>query len=1678
MTGANGRCTRGMQARGIFDAMNVRDWGHGLNPRRSAVAAERLDRLRTRLLDLSTTNKMLSFRHPRASCLRVVDELPEILFRSLLDGDHFTFEAVAEPARRDLEEWHARRDEVPRAGQTPDLKRPDAAIWARHLGLNTDHDLPVETDSFLRPERHADRKIQTLHYPDELDARLRKIRASARTAIEESGANMLYMAFGFLEWRDQATAKSHQAPLLLFPVELDREQTRGGRYRTRVRWTGEELQPNLSLQRKLEELDIKLPVLQDDQKIEDFLAEVGRAIRHKSDWIVRRYVTLGLFEFGKILLYLDLDPAKWPEHAPIDGHPLVRTILEGDDDGDAERSPAPFAGIDMSPQAAEARDLTLELVDRADGSQCEALQTALDGRNLVIEGPPGTGKSQTITNLVAAALARGKTVLFVAEKLAALEVVRRRMRELGLGDFCLELHSHKTRKTEALDDIRDRVTRSAGARSSRDLDAALARLSDRRRKLSDYIEIIGGPVGALRDLTVGDALMQAGRARRRLGPNVRLLEASGSGVDNPETLGWADLADAKGRLRHLAAAFRDLGVGGPAHEHPWAGVCALKVLPHDRDRVAALMTGWADAADGFASALRQTGLPELDASTVVEAPDRLRDLDTRRGAAHLAEDIAKRMEALTGHALPRSAAGLAMLADILRAGQSAPVSGLLLRNGFLLSPEAAAWVRAHRARVQDLDRKQAALREVFRSDAFTISPDDLEEWSAALDQAGFFARFGRRWRAAAARWEQLARPAHLKAKAGERAKRFGALRTLLLDLAALSADRQPDERLGEGARDASFDFQSAIDVAEWAARVRSQLPGAIGDDLVRLSPAALQALGQSCSEANMAALDVMDRSAIGAAGGASFWHSLVAASDLGSLQALAGDASDDASWTRLRSQVDACAEAAGELIVARTAVVADTGLDETIWFGGTAPGLSGVASRARLAASGPEILPQWLAFDRFRRACEAGPERDLARAAGAGTLDVALLPICLDFLVFDALARRAFLDAPSLHAASARTLDTLREEYRWIDAQVMELRRSAIAARLLDRRPPAGKSSGRVAERTEMALVTHEMGKEKRHIPIRQLVHRAGRAIQALKPCFMMGPLSVAQYIAPGTLKFDLVIMDEASQMRPEDAIGALARGGQAIIVGDPKQLPPTSFFDRIADRSEDEDEDEVTLAEDSKSILELASGIFDRRMLKWHYRSRHEALIAFSNRQFYKDELIVFPSPAGQADRFGIGWSFVSDGIATKGVNPAEACAVAAAAARFLIENKSRSLGVVAMNIKQTQRIADELAALADADPALARALAEAEAETGGEPFFIKNLENVQGDERDVIMISMTYGPSAAGERTPQRFGPINQETGWRRLNVLFTRAKERMEIYSSMRSSDVSPKDGADRGPRALKQFLDYAETGRLAVEPRITRKDPDSDFEDAVLEGLRERGFDCVPQVGVANFFIDIGVRDPDARDEFIAAVECDGAAYHSEKSARDRDRLRQEILENLDWNMIRLWSTDWFRDPDGELDRISRDLRRLIAARREARATRATRLLAAPAGEPVLAAPSPATPAVAAAPTTAAAPAQGTLFEEQPSAARPVASPPGGISVDQARARLIDLREREMRTLFPQADPTTGLLRKSMLDELLKKRPTDMDEFRDRIRLDLRQNTDGAQVKQFGGRVFDILAEIDA
>ena len=419
----------------------------------------------------------------------------------------------------------------------------------------------------------------------------------------------------------------------------------------------------------------------------------------------------------------------------------------------------------------------------------------------------------------------------------------------------------------------------------------------------------------------------------------------------------------------------------------------------------------------------------------------------------------------------------------------------------------------------------------------------------------------------------------------------------------------------------------------------------------------------------------------------------------------------------------------------------------------------------------------------------------------------------------------------------------------------MEIRRRAISARLMLRRPPEGIRSPRVKEMTELTLLARCISMQTRHPSIRDVTARAGAALQALKPCFMMGPLSVAQYLAPGILNFDLVIMDEASQIRPEDAIGAVARGGQLVVVGDDKQLPPTSFFERLStdiDATEDPEAQGGFVGEDDESVLALANGSFrgEQGMLRWHYRSRHPELIAFSNHQFYDDELVIFPAPQESGRNFGLSRIFVQDACSVDGVNDAEAQRVAHAAVDHLQSRPSQSLMVVAMNIHQKERIEAHIAKLEAANGGFGAILDESEAEARIEPFVVKNLENVQGDERDVVMISMTYGPRELGGRVPQTFGPINQDKGHRRLNVLFTRAKEQMVVFTSMRSTDIQAGPESNPGPQALQGFLQFAETKRLPSGSRLTGKSPESPFEEAVARELERARYSFEPQLGVGS------------------------------------------------------------------------------------------------------------------------------------------------------------------------------------------------------------------------------------
>ena len=584
-------------------------------------------------------------------------------------------------------------------------------------------------------------------------------------------------------------------------------------------------------------------------------------------------------------------------------------------------------------------------------------------------------------------------------------------------------------------------------------------------------------------------------------------------------------------------------------------------------------------------------------------------------------------------------------------------------------------------------------------------------------------------------------------------------------------------------------------------------------------------------------------------------------------------------------------------------------------------------------------LERWLRCARQRALC--------AGLGLGGLLDAALRerPFPRDLVArFDKRFYQLWLDAvlrqaPELQSFAGEAHEQTIQRFRDLDEDHIRQAQRRTHARLAERRR-AGILAVRGDTMGALAWAFTALRKEvakKRHPSIRQIVRATGPALLTLKPCWMMSPLSVSQFMDTAEPLFDVVIFDEASQVCPEDAICAILRGAQLIVVGDPKQLPPTRFFAKSLGDDEDEDDEDGATAEASaraertESILNECLGVdFPQRRLRWHYRSRHESLIAFSNAHFYDDNLYTFPSPDARHDD-GVRFVHVADGVYDRGgrrTNVREAQRVVdLVVEHFQRYSTDRSLGVVALSRAQEDAIRDEITARRKRDRTLDGWGDELDENNDG-GFFVKNLESVQGDERDVIILSIGYGRDATGRSPSTNFGPVNKAGGERRLNVAVTRAKHQLVVVSSMRADDL-PAGLSNPGARTLRAYLEYAERGPNVL-PAQTRASamraatvgaaPESPFEAAVYAALSAKGLALDCQVGCSGYRIDLAVRDPRQPGRYLLGIECDGATYHSSATARDRDRLRQRHLERMGWHIHRIWSRDWVRDPAREVARV--------------------------------------------------------------------------------------------------------------------------------------------------------------
>jgi very-short-patch-repair endonuclease len=1659
----------------------------------SEVAAAAIERLREKLIDLSASNRLLNFRHGAGvsgsqSVLRFIGKSPNQIFARLQEQKGFIVQPVPAPSERDLHDFYHEPGGIPglESEDARNRARPDPARWAKYLGWDVDYELPVEADESDGEDRRESGRIRTLLFPDHLEARLRRLRSNARLAIEESGSNMLFLALGFLEWVERPTAKPdedrrpYQAPLILLPATIDTTTNARGLRSFAISWTGEDFQPNLSLKRKLAiDFDVDLPEFFEEDTPDSYFDRVRQAIATQNSWKVRRFATLTLFtNLGKLLLCLDLDPAKWPAGGEPADHLIVRSLIGDRDQRSAEGSQP----LDDR-AAAKQVDLDLCLVDRADETQARALLKALNGENLVIQGPPGTGKSQTITNLIAAALDRGKTVLFVAEKLAALEVVKRRLREVGLGDFCLELHSHKTRKKTFFDDVAIRLSKTAKG-SPANFENALAALAARRAELDHYASAIGRPAGQT-GYKIADLLFEAGRVRATNPVLARKIDENGLTEQvraRGDTLSIDSYSshDAVRSLRQAVQALRHLAPFGGPLRSPWRGVeaQALAINPRvahnplanwrDKARAAGLAILELNAEAGLALTSQSSTFQEL--SKLADCP---LDLPGIFSLTAEVRAVFNELADVFGLTLNPSLQGFLHATRLVNLINSA--SDDTLRYGAhegLDAPDAEAALNRLGQALQRRAELVASLRgRIDRPDAENLDERGLRAAAKVLKEASLFARLGREWREA----RRLAR-ALAALGAPKNPREQGDALLLLAERVAIDFELGNDAGIrnvcGIHFRGAATDTTGLRRAIHWRETVKAEfgdrrerqtrevLLGVLPEDAADIRERAATPLTKLMAHAGQILIGQKLHPQTG------LWVAVVSAVASGVLADTLGSQKTEQDVANFIMRIKRTAVVGKELEEAQQHAMELLSINPTIWFGSPDEWTAeDAAERASEALDAPDALIPWLTYARARSEVRQPCAGPLLEAVENGVIDPDDVEQAWQISLLADAARRLHAAEPILLRFGGLQLNDIRKEYARLDGSVMELRQRVVSARLMLRRPPVGIRSPKTKEMTELALLDHCINMQKRHPAIRDVTARAGKALQSLKPCFMMGPLSVAQYITPGTLSFDLVIMDEASQIRPEDAIGAVARGDQLVVVGDDKQLPPTSFFDRLS-----ADGDGGFVGQDDESILVLANSAFrgEQGMLRWHYRSRHPELIAFSNHQFYDDQLVVFPAPSESNGQIGLSRIFVGDGCVSDGVNDAEARAVAQAAIDHLRTRPDKSLMVVAMNIRQKERIEEHIGRLETTNGGLGKILDENEGETRIEPFVVKNLENVQGDERDVVMISMTYGPRQPGGRVEQYFGPINQDKGHRRLNVLFTRAKEQMVVFTSMRVSDIQAGPQSSSGLYALQAFLRFAETKQLPSGSRLTGKSPESPFEEAVAQELERAGYRVEPQLGVGHYRIDVAVRNPDAPQQFLLGIECDGAMYHSTLSARDRDRLRQEVLENLGWEIERIWSVDWFQNPAGELKRVLARLERLRGPRDVEQPQSQVSEEISKRFEDTGVEPAPDRGRVTQ--------THGIPYQLKAALTNRSATGIGAKRVltrEEMRAALIALREK-IDSEYPDVDPLRNVLRQSMLEELLRKRPTDADEWRAKIPLDLRQGTDGEQFKRYSEDIFEILA----
>ncbi len=1342
-----------------------------------------------KLLNLSTRNTLLNFR-PTGSVLQIISNDLGILEDALSAGDEFKIVEFFENVEKDSNDEH-------------------------FVTIAKDRDV----NELLKNEFESHR-LRTFLSESETVKRIVKLYRSAKASLEENGSNTLYLALGFLKWYEtDISEKARYAPLVMIPLEIVRKSARQG-YVIRAR--DEEPQFNITLLEKLRgEFDIRIPGLDpmptDDSGVDlkRIFAIVRKAVMDKKRWDVVEYAFIGQFSFSQYIMWNDIG-ARGKE---LEENPVVKGLVEGA----LQEDFPPLVEADTLDSTFKPSDMAIPM--NTDSSQLAAICSAAKGCSFVLHGPPGTGKSQTITNIIANALFNGKSVLFIAEKMAALSVVQKRLEKIGLGPFCLELHSNKSNKTSITAQL-EKALNFTRRKSPEEYESEAAKLHQLRQNLNGTMEKIHKvhPSG----YSLYDAICEYERYRDYEG-KLRIPSDKTDTADKKLIGEWIDNCE---KLVVAAEACGDIA------SHPLSIWKVPQYTESVRSQIDALLQKILNSLNTLEPILDEicNSLPGLQ----IDSDEKLRAFQQFILNLEGPDEIPPKL--------------LASLNDLV-AEEVRTVCSTGRKHSYL----------------------QQKILQNFEPEIFSID-------ALALRSS---------WKEAEIKWFL---------------PRYFATNKVLRQVQVYA--RNP------------------------RAVQKSQLPQLL-NDLVDFGKAK-QAIGESS-----ASLENLY---------GNFWQ---------------GQKSD---WNLLEKQCNAVepllrplaslfdSSSLASLLphIAKLKKFRDTYLALFTRFNDTLSTLKSqwedLARQTYMSNGFLPVGPSWISETRktvtrwksalplWREWCSYQNYKAIACGYGLGCIPEAIegkavslqgiLPALKESIAYN-LCVKYIDEDKTLSTVTGALLQLEIDRYRESCGKFEDLTRKELVARLSANIPTSTFASNS----SEIGILKKNIANKCRGNSIRKLFDSIPNLLRRLTPCMLMSPISVAQYIDPSAPKFDLVIFDEASQLPTCEAVGAIARGKSLIVVGDPKQMPPTSFFKKGYS-----DEDNID-KEDLESILDdcLAISMPETHLL-WHYRSKDESLIAFSNYRFYDHELYTFPSPNDieGAVKF-IPVQGYYDRSNTR-QNKAEAEAIVKEVVKRLNnpETRRQSIGIVTFSVVQQTLIEDLLDREFARNPVL-----EDYARGNGEPIFVKNLESVQGDERDIIMFSIGYGPDANGN-VSMNFGPINNIGGWKRLNVAVTRSRYEMLVFSTLQPEQITPGRTSSRGVDELKAFLTFAKQGKSSLAKLERSKDegedsPSQDYiRKSIASELQKYGYRAETDVGCSKYKLDIAVVHPEKPSEYILGILCDGETYRSSATARDRNISQQGMLEALGWNIMRLWSVEWFLNRESRpyvIAEIQKKIERLLKKEKE-------------------------------------------------------------------------------------------------------------------------------------------------